>query len=54
MKKGNYLSKVDLKELEKFKDPTVTEIIELSKNLNIDLEILARYFLEKVESEINK
>ena len=52
MDKGNSL--LNIKELEKYKDPTVTEVIQLSKKLNIDLEVLAKFFLEKAESELKE
>lgn len=52
MYRGNDLSDIEIKKLEKIKNPTVTKIIELSKELNIDIKVLAEYFIDKTTSEI--
>ncbi|WP_290063456.1 hypothetical protein [Paraclostridium bifermentans] len=52
MYRGNDLSDIEIKKLEKIKNPTVTKIIELSKELNIDIKVLAEYFIDKTTNEI--
>lgn len=52
MYRGNDLSDIEIKKLEKIKNPTVTKIIELSKELNIDIKVLAEYFIDKTSNEI--
>lgn len=52
MSKGNDLKEEHINILKNIKNPTITEIIRLSKELNIDIKMLAKYFIDKTEKEI--
>lgn len=51
MDKKNNLSEVEIKRLEKFKNPSLTKIIKLSEELNVDINILLKYFIDKYQME---
>lgn len=52
MCRGKDLSDIEIKKLAEIKNPTVTKIIELSKELDIDIKVLAEYFIDKTSNEI--
>lgn len=54
MCKENNLSSIEIKRLEKFKNPSVTKVIRLSEELDIDIEILAKYFIDRISSEMEE
>lgn len=51
MDNKNNLSEVEIKRLEKFKNPSLTKIIKLSEELNVDINILLKYFIDKYQME---
>lgn len=51
MDKKNNLSEVEIKRLEKFKNPSLTKIIKLSEELNVDINILLKYFIDRYQME---
>ncbi|MFL1471458.1 hypothetical protein [Paraclostridium bifermentans] len=46
----NNLSDIEIKRLEKFKNPSLTKIIKLSEELNVDINILLKYFIGKISN----
>lgn len=46
------LNDIDIKKIEKIVNPTVTKIIEISKDLDVDIKVLAKYFIDKTSKEI--
>lgn len=52
MSKGNDLREEHIKILRDIKNPTITKVIKLSDELNIDIKILAKYFIDKTSHEI--
>lgn len=47
MKGENKISEEALKILRKVENPTLKEILELSKKLNLDKMVLVKFFIEK-------
>lgn len=47
MIKGKSIHKDHMKLLENIKNPTVREVIKLSDELKIEIEVLAKYFIDK-------
>lgn len=43
-----------LKILENINNPNITKVINLSKELDIDIKILAQYFIDKESNLIDK
>lgn len=48
------LDNEQLLKLKCIKNPTITKVIKLSNELNIDMEILAKYFIDKTSNEIEE
>ncbi|EQK40026.1 hypothetical protein C672_3564 [[Clostridium] bifermentans ATCC 638] len=48
------LDNEQLLKLKCIKNPTITKVIKLSNELNIDMEILAKYFMDKTSNEIEE
>lgn len=48
------LNNEQLLKLKRIKNPTITKVIKLSNELNIDMEILAKYFMDKTSNEIKE
>lgn len=48
----NELNNEQLLKLKSIKNPTITKVIKLSDELNIDMEVLAKYFIDKTSNEI--
>ncbi|WP_191973627.1 hypothetical protein [Paraclostridium bifermentans] len=48
------LNNEQLLKLKDIKNPTITKVIKLSNELNIDMEILAKYFMDKTSNEIEE
>lgn len=48
------LNNEQLLKLKSIKNPTITKVIKLSDELNIDMEILAKYFIDKTSNEIEE
>lgn len=48
------LNNEQLLKLKSIKNPTITKVIKLSNELNIDMEILAKYFIDKTSNEIEE
>lgn len=48
------LNDIDIKKIEKIVNPTVTKIIEISKDLDVDIKVLAKYFIDKTSKEIEE
>ncbi|EQK41143.1 hypothetical protein C671_2789 [[Clostridium] bifermentans ATCC 19299] len=48
------LNNEQLLKLKNIKNPTITKVIKLSNELNIDMEILAKYFIDKTSNEIEE
>lgn len=51
---GKDIKDEHLRILENIKNPTITKVIELSGELEIDIKILAKYFIDKTSEEIEK
>lgn len=51
---GKDIKEEHLSILENIKNPTITKVIELSGELEIDIKILAKYFIDKTSEEIEK
>lgn len=45
------LNNEQLLKLKDIKNPTITKVIKLSDELNIDMKILAKYFIDKTLNE---
>lgn len=45
------LNNQQLLKLKDIKNPTITKVIKLSDELNIDMKILAKYFIDKTLNE---
>lgn len=45
------LNNEQLLKLKDIKNPTITKVIKLSDELNIDMKILAKYFIDKTINE---
>lgn len=54
MSKGNDLREEHIKILKGIKNPTITKVIKLSDELNIDIKVLAKYFIDKTSLEIEE
>lgn len=54
MSLGKDIKEEHLRILENIKNPTITKVIELSGELEIDIKILAKYFIDKTSEEIEK
>lgn len=48
------LNNEQLLKLKDIKNPTITKVIKLSDELNIDMKILAKYFIDKTINEIEE
>ena len=48
------LNNEQLLKLKRIKNPTITKVIKLSNELNIDMEILAKYFMDKTSNELEE
>lgn len=48
------LNNEQLLKLKNIKNPTITKVIKLSNELNIDMKILAKYFIDKTSNEIEE
>lgn len=48
------LNNQQLLKLKDIKNPTITKVIKLSDELNIDMKILAKYFIDKTINEIEE
>lgn len=46
------LKKEHIKILNNIKNPTITKVIKLSEELNVDVTILAKYFIDKASHEM--
>lgn len=54
MCKENNVSSIEIKRLEKIKNPSLTKIIKLSEELNVDINILLKYFIDKIANEMEE
>lgn len=54
MSLGKDIKEEHLRILENIKNPTITKVIELSGELDIDIKVLAKYFIDKTSEEIEK
>ena len=54
MSKGNDLREEHIKTLKEIKNPTIRHVLALSDELNIDIKILAKYFIDKTSIDIEE
>mgnify|MGYP003373222743 CR=1 FL=1 len=54
MSKGNDLREEHVKILKEIKNPTIRQVLSLSDKLNIDIKVLAKYFIDKTYLDIEE
>lgn len=54
MSKGNDLREEHMKTLKGIKNPTIRQVLALSDELNIDIKVLAKYFIDKTSLDIEE
>lgn len=50
----NKLTNEQILKLKDIKNPSLTKIIKLSQELNVDIKILLEYFIDRISSEMEE